>query len=91
MKVPNRLTLEFLSDFLDELYGNGGPVFAVMRRLRDKHWPLSLVFCMCCARELRLAPPIAEVSPRSRLRARGARADRAAATNEPSRRDPRTR
>jgi hypothetical protein len=54
VKVPNRLTLQFLSDFLAELYGNGGPVFAAMRKLRDKHWPLSLVFSMCCARDLRL-------------------------------------
>jgi hypothetical protein len=62
VKVPKRLTLEFLSDFLAEVYGSGGSVFKVMRDLRDKHWPHSLVFSMCCARDLRLKAPTAAAS-----------------------------
>jgi hypothetical protein len=55
VKVPDVFTLGFLSRFIERFYGGGGSIEEVMHEMRLEHWPLSLVFSMCCARELRLA------------------------------------
>jgi hypothetical protein len=56
VKVPDVFTLGFLACFLDRFYRGGHSVAEVLHRLRAEHWPLSLVFSMCCARDLRVAP-----------------------------------
>jgi hypothetical protein len=55
VKVPDVFTLGFLSRFLQRFYEGGSTVGETMRALRSENWPLSLVFSMCCARDLRLA------------------------------------
>jgi hypothetical protein len=71
-EVPARATLEFLSEFLYELYERGGPVFEVMTRLRGRHPLLSLAFSMCCLRELTLIPRAQSASDdRARSEERG--------------------
>lgn len=57
VKVPDLFTLGFLSEFLERFYAGGRSVGDVLHDLRREHWPLSLVFSMGCARELRLAIP----------------------------------
>jgi hypothetical protein len=54
--VPDIFTLRFLSHFIDRLFSTGQSVSEFMRDLRREHWPLSLVFSVCCTGELRLAP-----------------------------------
>ena len=59
VKVPDVFTLGFLSCFLDRFYSGGCSVADVLRELRTEHWPLSLVFSMCCAGDLSVAPRLA--------------------------------
>jgi hypothetical protein len=54
--VPDIFTLRFLAQFLDHLFASGRSVSEVMQDLRREHWPLSLVFSICCTGELRLTP-----------------------------------
>ena len=55
VQVPTRLTLEFVADFLHELYEVGGPVYKIMKEVRGRHRLLGLAFSMYCARALRLS------------------------------------
>jgi hypothetical protein len=52
--VPDVFTLRFMTLFLDQFFRTGKTVGSVIRDLREKHWPLSLVFSVCCAGDLRL-------------------------------------
>lgn len=56
VKVPDIFTLRFVTRFLDRFFATGEPVGRVMHALRLQHWPLSLVFSVCCPVELRLEP-----------------------------------
>jgi hypothetical protein len=53
-KVPDVFTLKFLAYFLKRFYAGGRDVSQVMHELRGEHWPISLVFALCCSRDLEL-------------------------------------
>ena len=70
VKTPDVFTLGFLASFLARFYEGGGCVADIMKELRGCHWPLGLVFSMCCAGDLRLkasssAVPAATGAPRN--------------------------
>jgi hypothetical protein len=54
VKVPDIFTLRFVTHFLDRFFSTGESVGQVMHALRMQHWPLSLVFSVCCPVDLRL-------------------------------------
>ncbi|MDP1865408.1 MAG: CHAT domain-containing protein [Bradyrhizobium sp.] len=56
VKVPDIFTLRFVTHFLDRFFSTGESIGQVMNALRMQHWPLSLVFSMCCPINLRLEP-----------------------------------
>jgi hypothetical protein len=56
--IPDLFTLRFLTRFLASFYGGFGSVSEVMHNLRREHWPLSLVFSLCCRNDLRLEPQV---------------------------------
>jgi hypothetical protein len=56
VKVPDVFTLRFLARFFDLFFGSGETIAQVLRALRMQHWPLSLVFSVCCPSDLRLEP-----------------------------------
>jgi hypothetical protein len=62
--VPDIFTLRFMTLFLDEFFRTGKSVGSVIRELRERHWPLSLVFSMCCTGDLRLKEMPGEALPR---------------------------
>lgn len=57
VKTPDVFTLGFLASFLARFFEGGGSLAEIMKELRARHWPLSLVFTMCCAADLRLSAP----------------------------------
>ncbi len=61
--VPDLFTLRFVIRFLDEFHRSGQTVADTMLVLRRKHWPLSLVFSLCCVRHLRVVPNAASAAP----------------------------
>jgi hypothetical protein len=61
VKTPDVFTLGFLASFLERFYDGGGSLSEIMKVLRERHWPLSLVFSMCCAGDLRLSAPALSV------------------------------
>lgn len=61
VKTPDVFTLGFLASFLARFYEGGGCVADIMKELRERHWPLSLVFSVCCAGDLRLRASSASV------------------------------
>src|SRR5262249_26594653 len=62
VKTPDVFTLGFLVSFLSRFYAGGGSLAEIMKELRERHWPLSLVFSMCCAGDLRLRAPTPSVA-----------------------------
>jgi hypothetical protein len=56
-KVPDIFTLAFFTEFVARFYASGQNVGKVMDELREKHWPLSLVFSVCCPHDLTLEAP----------------------------------
>jgi CHAT domain len=56
VKVPDIFTLRFATHFLDRFFATGETVGRIMLALRLQHWPLSLVFSVCCPLDLRLEP-----------------------------------
>jgi hypothetical protein len=56
VKVPDIFTLRFVVRFLERFFRTGENVRDAMYKLRIDHWPLSLVFSICCTGDLRLAP-----------------------------------
>jgi hypothetical protein len=63
VKVPDIFTLRFVTHFLDRFFGTGDTVGQVMLALRLQHWPLSLVFSVCCPVNLRLEPSAGAMQP----------------------------
>lgn len=63
VKVPDIFTLRFVAHFLDQFFSTGKTVGQVMSTLRMQHWPLSLVFSVCCAINLRLEPSADAIVP----------------------------
>jgi hypothetical protein len=61
VKTPDVFTLGFLASFLARFFEGGGCVADIMKELRERHWPLSLVFSVCCAGDLRLRASSASV------------------------------
>jgi len=53
-EVPDVFALRFGSAFLREWLNGAGPVFLVMDVLRRKHWPLSLLYSICCFPEFQI-------------------------------------
>jgi hypothetical protein len=56
VKVPDIFTLRFVAHFFDRFFSSGESVAEVLHALRMQHWPLSLVFSVCCSSDLRLEP-----------------------------------
>ena len=56
-EVPNVFALRFGSAFLREWLHGTGPLFHVMDVLRRKHWPLSLLYSVCCFPEFEIEKP----------------------------------
>jgi len=56
VKVPDIFTLRFVAHFFDRFFSTGESVAKVLQALRMQHWPLSLVFSVCCCSDLRLEP-----------------------------------
>ena len=63
--VPDVFALRFGLDFLHRLLCGGEPVYSIMNNLRRQHWPLSLLYSMCCYPELSLAAHCGERLPES--------------------------
>jgi hypothetical protein len=56
VKVPDMFTLCFTLRFFERFLSTGETVVQILHDLRIKHWPLSLVFSLCCSANLRLEP-----------------------------------
>jgi CHAT domain len=67
VKVPDIFTLRFLARFFDRFFSKGESVAQVMHELRMKHWPLSLVFSVCCCNGFRLEPASGAMKPNEDL------------------------
>jgi hypothetical protein len=67
VKVPDIFTLRFVAHFLDRFFSTGESVATVLHSLRRQHWPLSLVFSVCCSSDLRLEPAAGAMAPRKGL------------------------
>jgi hypothetical protein len=63
VKVPDIFTLRFVAHFFDRFFSTGESVAQVLQALRMQHWPLSLVFSVCCASNFRLEPATGAMPP----------------------------
>jgi hypothetical protein len=64
VKVPDIFTLRYVAHFLDRFFSAGQSVAEIMRALRLQHWPLGLVFSVCCSSDLRLEPSAGAMPPK---------------------------
>lgn len=57
--VPDIFALRFGAELLRTFLQSGRPIRDVMQELRDAHWPLSLLYSVCCYPEITVIPPTA--------------------------------
>jgi len=53
-RIYDVFTLRFLTRFLHSFYTSGRSVHEIIQQLRHDHWPLSLVFSVCCPHDLKV-------------------------------------
>ncbi len=54
--VPDLFAMKFGCELLRQLFSSGEPIFRVMKSLRERHWPLSIIYSLYCYSLLRIEP-----------------------------------
>lgn len=57
--VPDIFALRFGAEMLRTFLQSGHPIRDVVHELRERHWPLSLLYSVCCYPEITVIPPSA--------------------------------
>jgi len=51
--------LRFGTELLHKFFQSGKTIRDTVQELRDSHWPLGLLYSVCCYPEIAVAPPMA--------------------------------